>query len=260
MLSVFRPLLPVAAVAALSFSFAIQAAKAIPISVTNAGFEDVSGQSTFNELTFGTPTGWNLHDPNGIIPDTDVFTGTLLPNGTDFFNSVAPEGDRGALLFDRSRRDEGEYGYVQTLSDTLQANTRYTLSVAVGNIASGNAESGEFFDLSGFPGYRIDLLGGRDVIAQDLNSLVIAEGEFLISENIFETGSANAEIGQALGIRLVNLNVTPGGLGSIPDLEVDFDDVNLDATALRVSEPGGLALFGLGLIALARRVHQRKTS
>ena len=92
MLSVFRPLLPVAAVAALSFSFAIQAAKAIPISVTNAGFEDVSGQSTFNEFTFGTPTGWNLHDPNGIIPDTDVFTGTLLPNGTDFFNSVAPEG------------------------------------------------------------------------------------------------------------------------------------------------------------------------
>tara|TARA_A100001037_G_scaffold84950_1_gene77097 strand:- start:1813 stop:1977 length:165 start_codon:yes stop_codon:yes gene_type:complete len=54
--------------------------------------------------------------------------------------------------------------------------------------------------------------------------------------------------------------VTPGGLGSIPDLKVDFDDVNLDATALRVSEPGGLALFGLGLIALARRVRQRKTS
>ena len=43
--------------AALSFSFAIQAAKAIPISVTNAGFEDVSGQSTFNEFTFGTLTG-----------------------------------------------------------------------------------------------------------------------------------------------------------------------------------------------------------
>ena len=179
MLSVFRPLFPVAAVAALSFGFAIQAAKAIPISVTNAGFEDLSGQSTFNEFTFGTPTGWNLHDPNGIIPDTDVFTGTLFPNGTDFFNSVAPEGDRVALLFNRGRRDEGEYGYVQTLSDTLQANTRCKLSVAVGNIASGNAESGEFFDLSGFPGYRIDLLAGGDVIAQDLNSLVIFEGEFL---------------------------------------------------------------------------------
>ena len=46
-------------------------------------------------------------------------------------------------------------------------------------------------DLAGY------LLAGRDVIAQDLNSLVIAEGEFLTSEDIFETGSANAEIGQA---------------------------------------------------------------
>ena len=84
------------------------------------------------------------------------------------------------------------------------------MSVAVGNIASGNAKSGEFFDLSGFPGYQIDLLAGGDVIARDLNSLVIAEGEFLTSEIIFETGSANAKLGQALGIRLVNLNVTHG--------------------------------------------------
>ena len=257
MISVFRPFLSMAALTVLSFGFGVQAAKAVPVNITNAGFEDVSGQAVFNEFTFGTPAGWNLHDPNNIIPDTAVFAGTLFPNGTDFFNNVATEGDRVALLFNRGRRDEGEYGYIQTLADTLQANTCYTLNVAVGNIASENAQNGEFFDLSGFPGYRVDLLAGGVVIAQDLDSLVIAEGEFLTSEIIFETGAADAQLGQALGIRLVNLNQTPGGLASVPDLEVDFDDVTLDATALAVSEPGSLALIGFGLIALALRARRR---
>lgn len=250
--------LPISAVVMASFCFAAPAVEAIPIAVANAGFEDTSGQAVFNEFTFGTPAGWNLHDPNSITSDPDVFTGTLFPNGTDFFNGVAPEGDRVALLFNRGQRDAGEYGYVQTLGDTLQANTRYTLNVAVGNIASGTAENNEFFDLSGFPGYRIDLLAGGVVIAQDLDTLSIAEGEFLVSELVFDTGDADAQLGQALGIRLVNLNETRGALTPFPDLEVDFDDVTLDATALAVSEPSSLALFGLGLVALAWRARRRE--
>lgn len=251
--------LPLSAMVITSFAFAVPPAEAVPIAVVNGGFEDTSGQSEFNEFTFGTPAGWDLHDPENIISDPDVFVGTLRPNGTDFFNDVAPEGDRVALLFNRGQRDQGEYGYFQTLGDTLQANTRYTLRVAVGNIASGTAESNEVFDLNGFPGYRIDLLAGGLAIASDLDSLSIEEGEFLVSELVFDTGAADPELGLNLGIRLVNLNVTPDNLADITDLEVDLDDVTLDATALAVSEPGSVALFGIGLFALAWQSRRRKT-
>lgn len=248
--------LPAAALVLASLVGAANTAHAVPIAIVNAGFEDTTGQSTFNEFTFGTPAGWELHDPNNLIVDSDVFTGTLLPNGTDFFNATAPEGDRVAILFNRGRQGDGEYGYVQTLGATLQANTSYNLSVEVGNIASGTAVSNEFFDLSGFPGYRIELLADGVMIAEDIDSLTIDEGEFATANLILNVGAAHAQLGQTLGIRLVNLNQIPGGLDPIPDLEVDFDDVRLDATARAVSEPGTLALFALGLAGLV--LHRRR--
>ncbi len=239
---------------------------AAPLTVVNAGFEDTSGQTVFNEFTFGTPAGWQIHDPNGLIPDADIFPGTLLPNGTDFFNTTAPEGNRVAILFNQGRRDEGEYGFVQALSDVLTANTRYTLRVEVGNIASGFATNGAFFNLDGFPGYRVDLLavtlgGGGSitsstVIAQDLDSLIIPEGEFATSVVTVDIGDTHANLGDNLAIRLVNLNETRGEPGP-PDLEVDFDDVRLDAETIVLAAPQGALLLALaaGLLVLNRRLN-----
>lgn len=249
--------------AALYLSSSISALAA-PLTGVNAGFEDTSGQTVFNEFTFGTPAGWQIHDPNGLIPDADIFPGTLLPNGTDFFNTTAPEGDRVAILFNQGRRDEGEYEFVQALGDVLTANTRYTLSVEVGNIASGFATNGAFFNLDGFPGYRVDLLAvtldGGDivsstVIAQDLDSLIIPEGEFATSIVTVDIGDVHANLGDNLAIRLVNLNETRGEPGP-PDLEVDFDDVRLDAETITLAAPGGALLLGgiAGLLFLRRRV------
>lgn len=56
------------------------------------------------------------------------------------------------ILFNSGREGEGEYGYEQTLAETLQAYTSYSLSVEVGNIASGTAQNGTFFNLDEFPG------------------------------------------------------------------------------------------------------------
>ena len=42
-----------------------------------------------------------------------------------------------------------------------------------------------------------------------------------------DVGAAHAQLGQSLGIRLVNLNVIDGAFPTA-DLEVDFDDVRLD--------------------------------
>jgi hypothetical protein len=242
---------------------------AAPVSIINAGFEDTTGQSTNNEFTFGIPTGWTVHDPNGIVPASGVgggfFLGTLQPSGAGAFNTVAPEGDRVSILFNSQGRDTGEYGFQQILTDTVQANTRYELSVEVGNIASSFASNGSFFNLDGFPGYRIDLFAidafmNETMLVQDLESLIIPEAEFALATISVDIGAGHTAIGDMLGIRLVNLNETRGVTGP-PDLEVDFDDVRLSATA--ISEPGVFTLALLGLVALghARRAgRQRKIS
>lgn len=229
---------------------------AAPLTVVNSGFEDTTGQSVSAEFTFGTPVGWTLHDPNGIMPPGGVgsgfFPGTLQQNGVDFFNGPAPEGSRVGILFNSQGRNDGEYGFQQILTDTVQANTRYELSVEVGNIASGVTTAAGFFNLEGFPGYRVDLFAidqflNETILVQDLDTLIIPEAEFALSTISVDIGAGHTAIGDMLGIRLVNLNQTLG-VTPTPDLEVDFDDVRLTATA--ISEPGVVAIGLLGLMAL----------
>lgn len=230
-------------------------AQADIILVENGGFEDTSGQTEFNEFTFGTPTGWSLYDPNSIS-GPGVFTGTLEPNGIDFFDEVAPEGVKVAILFNDQRQGDGEYGFQQDFAEVLEANTRYRISVEVGNIGSGTAQNGVFYDLSGFPGYRVDLLAGGTVIAEDDNSLIIPERQWDTSVVEFTTGDSHALLGQALSIRLVNLNVIPDGYNEFntPDLEVDFDDVRFEMSS--VPEPSSLLFLtfsGIGLYVWHKR-------
>ncbi len=215
-----------------------------PIAIQNAGFEDTSVGVHFNEFTFGPPAGWSLHDPSNITSGgagSTYFVGTLTPQVLDpvgnpgvheNFPAGAAEGQRVEINFNfAGSGNQGEYGVVQTLAANLAPNTTYTLEVEVGNIASGTSVSGDFFVLDGFPGYRVDLLAGGVVIAQDVNTLagVIPEGAFATSTVTLTTGEAHPQLGLPLGVRLVNLNIVdPAFPGS--DLEVDFDDVRLDAS------------------------------
>lgn len=230
-------------------------ASADTIAIANSGFEDTTGQSVFNEFTFGIPAGWEIYDPMDIHPSTGLTVGTLTPNGTDFFNSVAPEGTRVAIMYNTSRLGEGEYGLQQTLTDVLEANRDYTLTVEVGNIASGVATNGVFFDLDEFPGYRVELLAGGTVIAQDENLLTIPEAEWATSTVSFSTGASHALEGQALGIRLVNLNVIPAGFtaATSPDLEVDFDQVALQVNQSVPEPTTGLLFVWVALVAGCQR-------
>jgi len=195
-----------------------------------------------NEFTFGALSGWDLYDPGNITSNGDgpaFFIGTLTPTAPVFLTTGAAEGARVGIAFNRAATGgTGEYGLEQTLSTNLQANTTYTLDVEIGNIASGTAQSNEFFNLDGFPGYRVDILAGGVVVAQDLNALAgtIPEGEFSTSTVMFTTGATHAQLGQALQIRLVNLNVVDAAF-PLADLEVDFDNVRFDATLAAVPEP-----------------------
>lgn len=239
---------------------------AAPVAVVNPGFEDISGETPVNEFTFGPLSGWDLYDPGAITAGGDgptYFIGTLTPFEPDpignpgvyvNFPAGAAEGQRVAIAFNFfGSGGGGEYGLEQTLAETLAADTTYTLEVEIGNIASGTAMSGQFFDLSGFPGYRVDLMAGGQILAQDVNSLggTIPEGQFATSTVVFATGASHAQLGQPLVIRLVNLNVIDAGF-PLADLEVDFDDVRLDATgAPPPSVPLAAWPFAVGLLAAA---------
>ena len=157
--------------------------------------------------------------------------------------------------------EQGEYGFQQTLTSTLQANTNYSLQVEIGNIASGTGIDGTFFNLDGFPGYRVDLLAGITVLNQDNNTFAGSIGEGLFSTSLlrFSTGASHPLLGQALGIRLVNLNVLDAGF-PLTVLEVDFDNVRLSAVSA-VPEPTSLLLIALMTAPfLIRRLKARSRS
>ena len=78
---------------------------------------------------------------------------------------------------------------------------------------------------------------------------VVPEGEWRDAELSFDSSLAAAFWGQALGIRLVNLDLA--GTVAAPAIEVDFDNVRLVAQA--VPEPGALSLWLAGLALLAWR-------
>ena len=213
----------------------------VPLAISNPGFEaDFVSEGCFEVLL---PTAWPVYDPSSILDGGGNSVGGLnLPPGSVFFPAGAPQGDHAALVFLSSTIGAGPAGLSQMLSDTLQANTTYTLSVQVGNIASGigppPCDVFGFFDLDGFPGYQVQLLAGGVVIAEDDNSLAAAipEGEFQLSTIQVTVGDTHPQLGDTLEIRLINLNVadTPGD----PGIEVDFDDVRL------VAQPACAALDG----------------
>lgn len=234
------------------------------IAVVNHSFE-TGGAIAYNEFTFGAPEGWSLYDPSNIAsagtgPTFYVGTLTPQPDGEgDFINfpNGAADGARVAIVFNYVGSHGTAYGLVQMLAATLQAQTTYTLHVDIGNIASGIALDNTPYNLDGFPGYRVDLLAGNTVLASDNNTLAgsILDGTFGLSVVQFTTGASDESlIGQQLGIRLVSLNQFDPAAPTA-DLEVDFDNVRLTATA--IPEPAASAWFALiacvGALLLRRR-------
>ena len=113
-------------------------AQAAMVVVDNPGFEaQVHGPNTF---TFGAPTNWSAYNTNVVNGDS---IGTLNPQGTTYFAPGQWGGSNVAIAFIQSGGTSGvEFGIRQALNETLQADTTYTLTVGVGNIASGTSDLG----------------------------------------------------------------------------------------------------------------------
>ena len=170
--------------------------------IVNAGFENpVLADGAWDDVT----TGWSsVGDGVWIGRANPGLTGTDYPG----YGGIAPEGDNVGI----SGNSEGEGGLAQVLTETLASDTTYELTVEVGNIP--------FYT---WGGYKVQLLAGGTVLAEDDNSLTIAEDTFETSTVTFDsTGVAPALVGEPLEIRL--LVIGPGEY-----TEVNFDDVRLTA-------------------------------
>jgi hypothetical protein len=240
-----RPWLPIALV------LLAAPAQAAPVAIANPSFEaDFAADGTF---PVGVPQGWSLVDPEGIVDQDDDAVGVVNSDGgAPFFPGGVPDGSNAALIFLSGDVGAGEVSLEQTLAATAEADTTYTLTVQVGNIASGTGlppfDVYGFFDLDGFPGYRVALLAGGTMIAADENELgaTLAEGTFGESVVTVTLPAGDPAVGQALGVRLTNLNVP--GTPTEPGIEVDFDAVALDAAT--VPAPAGALELSAGLGAL----------
>jgi hapalindole H/12-epi-hapalindole U/12-epi-fischerindole U synthase len=222
---------------------------AAPVAIVNHGFEDLylggnlppqyGGDVPATAFPVGAaPNGWSPYGAVGGV----AYIGVLNPGVmaveelATYFPEGAPEGENVALTFFDGHQGGAEFGIQQVLTATLQPRTRYTLTVDVGNIASGISAVQPYagfgnFDLRGFPGYRIDLLAGDTLLVSDIDSLNPEEGQFLTSTIDVVIDNDHEELDEQLTIRLVNLNEQDVDDPDV-DLEVDFDDVRLDASPL----------------------------
>jgi hypothetical protein len=181
------------------------------VSITNAGFENPTLSD--GAIQTNTVPGWTAFNGAAIA--------ILNPSATADLTAEAPEGANVGLVTSTL----AENGLSQTLSTNFQAGSSYELKVKVANTVF----------TTDFPGYRVQLVVGGTVLAEDNNSQAVAEDSVVTStvNYSYNAGSHAGLVGQPLVIRLLSRGLLTGQ-------EVAFDDVQL-TTALTdpVANPGG---------------------
>jgi hypothetical protein len=250
------------------FCAGVSAARAVPI--TNPGFEGnvlanpAAGQpdnfinAVGQGATLVAVPGWTF-----TAAQTDSFTSYGGVSDLGDFNHAldGPLDNNIAWLFINEGKQTGSVSVTQTLAQTLQNNTRYTLTARVAQ--STNAEGKEPLDNPAFPtlGNGVNtgdvfarLYAGSPTTAMPgfLPALSVvsvpADDTWVTWTLTWETGANEALTGTPVGIELFNRANTSAL--AVP-VEVFFDDIAL--TAAPTPEPGALALLALAALPLAGR-------
>lgn len=153
-----------------------------------------------------------------------AFNPIIGPGGS--FSNPVPDGSNTAWLNSGSA--------IQTLAINLTANTSYTLMAEVGDRKD-----------SIFPGYRVGLFAGTTLLASD--SLLQPNDGFLTSVVTYTALPDDPSLGKALTIEL-----------RANGIQVNFDNIRLDASPVPI--PASFALFSTGLGLMGFAVRRRKNT
>ena len=203
--------------------------RAASIFIANHSFETpvITDPSGFNTVSSGTSNNWTFTGGT----QQGFANPTIGHNFGSSWYGPSPTIPNGSQI---AWSNGGTIS--QTLSATLQANTKYTLGAYVGrrqNVA--------------FPGYNIELYAGGNLLASN-NSVTPAEGTFA-PVTVSYTSGISVTPGQALEIRLTSQTGT--------NAQTNFDLITLDASP--IPEPSAiLGLLGFGLLGIASKLRQKQ--
>ncbi|MCU7882685.1 MAG: hypothetical protein KZQ82_00625 [Candidatus Thiodiazotropha sp. (ex Lucinoma annulata)] len=206
--------------------FALPQTHAATINLQNAGFEIPYLEDNMGTFSI---TGWNVTNINS----SDSGFGTHIEN--PYFSSFYSNQIEGRNVLTANR---GEI-VSQSISDLLESNSTYTLSVNIGSRG---------YSLDTWNGYRVQLWADETLLAEDDTSLVPQERSFLTSVLMYTSSDSSEGLGGNLEVRLQ----------SYSSVDVVFDNVSLEVTPVPI--PASIYLFMTGVIGLLFRVRRENNN
>jgi hypothetical protein len=226
-----------------------------PLNVLNPSFE--SPAVADNQAPAGDPTDWaafgDITGGNSGVenPGDAAFPGTTGDPGT------IPGGDgvQNVYINQVGPATNGELGIFQNIdaaAPIIASDTVYTLTVGIGNALNVPDETFAVRLVATSP-------AGSTTIAEATGNAdtYAPQGRFLDISAASSPLITNNLVGNGLQIQLVNTNSADFDTNTLAGIQVNFDNVRVDASP-SVPEPTALGFFGIiGLTALGRRRRQQ---